>query len=40
VQNSHAVQAQFLFWRFAGALVFVLLLTFAIGLLTMFLAAL
>ena len=40
LQNSHAVQVQFLFWRFEGALVFVLLLTFAIGLLTMFLAAL
>ncbi|MBU4178190.1 MAG: LapA family protein [Desulfurivibrionaceae bacterium] len=40
LQNSQAVQVQFLFWRFEGALVFVLLLTFAIGLLTMFLAAL
>lgn len=40
LQNSQAVQVQFLFWRFEGALVFVLLLTFAVGLLTMFLAAL
>ena len=40
LQNSQLVQVQFLFWRFEGALVFVLLLTFAIGLLTMFLAAL
>lgn len=40
LQNSQSVQVQFLRWYFEGALVFVLLLTFAIGLLTMYLAAL
>lgn len=40
LQNSQLVEVQFLFWRFEGALVLVLLLTFAVGLLTMFLAAL
>lgn len=40
LQNSQTVQVQFLFWRFEGTLVFVLLLTFALGLLTMFLASL
>ena len=40
LQNSQTVQVQFLFWRFEGALVFVLLLTFVIGLLAMFLATL
>jgi uncharacterized integral membrane protein len=40
LQNSQLVQVQFLHWYFEGALVFVLLLTFAIGLLAMFLAAL
>lgn len=40
LQNSKLVQVQFLHWYFEGALVFVLLLTFAIGLLAMFLAAL
>jgi uncharacterized integral membrane protein len=40
LQNSQLVQVQFLHWYFEGALVFVLLLTFAVGLLAMFLAAL
>jgi uncharacterized integral membrane protein len=40
LQNSQSVQVQFLGWYFEGALVFVLLLTFAIGLLTMYFAAL
>ena len=40
LQNSQLVQVQFLNWYFEGALVFVLLLTFAVGLLAMYLAAL
>ncbi len=40
LQNSQSVQVQFMGWYFEGALVFVLLLTFAIGLLTMFMATL
>lgn len=40
LQNSQIVQVQFLHWYFEGALVFVLLLTFAVGLLAMFLATL
>lgn len=40
LQNSQVVQIHFLSWYFEGALVFVLLLTFAIGVLSMFLVAL
>ncbi len=40
VQNSQSVHVQFLGWYFEGALVVVLLMTFAVGALTMYLASL
>ncbi|AAR35722.1 LapA family protein [Geobacter sulfurreducens] len=40
LQNSQTVQVRFLGWYFEGALVIVLLMSFAIGVLTMYLASL
>ncbi|BET57575.1 LapA family protein [Geobacter sp. 60473] len=40
LQNSQTVQVHFLGWYFEGALVLVLLMSFAIGVLTMYLASL
>ena len=40
LQNAQTVQVHFLAWYFEGALVLVLLMTFTVGVLTMYLASL
>lgn len=40
LQNAQTVQVHFLAWYFEGALVLVLLMSFAVGVLTMYLASL
>lgn len=40
LQNAQVVQIRFLSWYFEGALVFVLLLTFAVGIVSMYLVSL